>query len=226
MSSLRRIAPILAVGAAGLALAACGGGGKSAEATSTAGTTTVAPPPPTTTESGDAVVSPAERKPLDPGKTYKVEFQTSEGSFTVTLDQKTSPHVAASFAALVRKKYFDGTIFHRIIPGFLFQGGDKSGTGRGFPGYTVVDKPPAGTKYTPGVVAMAKTGVQPAGTAGSQFFIVTSPQATSDLTPIYAVLGRVSGGINVVQKIGMLGDVATELPSKRVVIRRAVLHES
>ncbi len=151
-----------------------------------------------------------------------MQMQTSEGTFTITLDQKTSPHVAASFAALVRKKYFDGTIFHRIIPGFLIQGGDRSGTGHGFPGYTVRDKPATKTRYTLGVVAMAKTTVQPAGTAGSQFFIVT--KGDLGLPPLYAVLGRVSSGMKVVEKISRLGDVATELPTKRVVVRHATLH--
>jgi cyclophilin family peptidyl-prolyl cis-trans isomerase len=151
-------------------------------------------------------------------------MQTSEGTFAITLDQKDSPHVAASFAALVRKKYFDGTTFHRIVPGFLIQGGDPTGTGHGFPGYTVRDRPPTRTKYTAGVVAMAKTTVQPAGTAGSQFFIVTSGDL--GLPPLYAVLGRVTAGMNVVEKIGRLGDVATELPTKRVVIRHATLEVS
>ena len=130
--------------------------------------------------------------------------------------------MAASFAHLVGKKWFDKTFFHRIIPGFLFQGGDKSGTGHGFPGYTVRDTPPANTKYTTGVVAMAKTGVQPSGTAGSQFFVVI--KKSLDLPPDYAVLGRVTGGMKVVRKISTLGDVATELPTKRVVVRRAILH--
>jgi peptidyl-prolyl cis-trans isomerase B (cyclophilin B) len=225
MSSLRRIAPILAIAAAGLALAACGGSGSSAqETTSTAATTTTTAR--TTTQKSAAVVSPAERTPLEPNKTYEVQMQTSEGTFTITLDQKDSPNVTASFAALVRKKYFDGTIFHRIIPGFLIQGGDRSATGHGFPGYTVRDKPPGSTKYTRGVVAMAKTTVQPAGTAGSQFFIVTKDDLGFPPPPLYAVLGRVTGGIDVVEKIGRLGDVATELPSKRVVIRHATLHIS
>jgi len=153
-----------------------------------------------------------------------VRLQTSEGTFAITLDQKVSPNVTASFAALVRKRYFDGTIFHRIIPGFLIQGGDRSATGHGYPGYTVRDKPPATARYTAGVVAMAKTTVQPAGTAGSQFFIVT--KGDLGLPPIYAVLGRVTSGMNVVEKIGRLGDVATELPTKRVVIRHAALQVS
>jgi peptidyl-prolyl cis-trans isomerase B (cyclophilin B) len=226
MSSLRRIAPILAVAAAGLALGACGGGGKQAETTSASGTT-AAPPPRTTTASTPGkkpAVSAADRKPLDPNKTYTVVMKTNQGTFTIALDQNTSPHVAASFAALVRKGYFDGTTFHRIVPGFLIQGGDPTGTGHGFPGYTVVDRPSAKTKYTAGLVAMAKTGVQPAGTAGSQFFIVT--EGNLGLPPLYAVLGRVTEGMPVVEKIGQLGDVTTERPTTRVVVEQARLTES
>src|SRR5207249_2637481 len=98
----RRIVPILALAAAGLALAACGGGGgKKTEASSTSGASTVAPPPTAPpAPTGKPAVSPAERKPLDPAKTYAVLVKTNYGSFTITLDQKTSPHVTAAFAAL------------------------------------------------------------------------------------------------------------------------------
>jgi peptidyl-prolyl cis-trans isomerase B (cyclophilin B) len=178
----------------------------------------------TTTEAGKPAVSPADRKPLDPNETYKVVMKTNEGTFTIKLDQKTSPKVTASFAALVRKGFFDGTIFHRIVPGFLIQGGDPTGTGTGDPGYTVVDKPKPGTKYTAGVVAMAKRGDEPAGTSGSQFFIVT--EGDLGLQPLYAVLGRVTAGMPVVKKIGQLGDLTTEKPTKRVVVERAMLKES
>ena len=148
-------------------------------------------------------------------------LKTSEGSFTITLDQKTSPKNTASFAALVRKGFFDGTIFHRIIPGFLFQGGDPTGKGTGGPGYTVRDAVPRTTHYTRGVVAMAKRGDEPAGTGGSQFFVVT--QADLGLPPLYAVIGRVTDGLATVLKIDKLGDVATEKPTKRVVIEHAEL---
>src|SRR5437868_3819266 len=100
MVSLRRIVPILALAAAGLALAACGGGGKKTEATeasSTSGTSTVAPPPTAPpAPTGKPAVTPAERKPLAPAKTYAVLVKTNYGSFTITLDQKTSPHVTAA----------------------------------------------------------------------------------------------------------------------------------
>ncbi len=107
-------------------------------------------------------------------KTYDVRFATNCGSFTIRLAVKTSPETTASFVSLVNKGYFDHTIFHRIVPGFVVQGGDPTATGTGGPGYTTVDPPPASTQYTLGVAAMAKAPSEPAGAAGSQFFVVTA----------------------------------------------------
>lgn len=167
-----------------------------------------------------------EKKPtakLDPGKTYAVEIQTNCGAFTVELDQKTSPATAASFVSLTRSGFFDGTIFHRIVPGFVIQGGDPTGTGTGGPGYSTVDRPPGDAAYTKGVVAMAKTAQEPPGTSGSQFYVVTG--ADAGLPPDYAVLGEVSEGLDVVSTIGELGDPATEMPTQPVVIEKATVRE-
>jgi peptidyl-prolyl cis-trans isomerase B (cyclophilin B) len=196
MVSLSRIAPILAV-AAGVLLAGCGGGGKKAETIT------------------------GERPALDPSKTYEVTLMTNEGSFSFVLDVKDSPNTTASFAWLVRKGFFDGLTFHRIVPGFVIQGGDPNGDGTGGPGYTTVDVPPADAAYTRGVVAMAKGGTQPPGTSGSQFFVVTGDDAR--LPPDYALLGKVTSGRDVVQRIGTLGDPNTEQPTKRIVIEKATL---
>ncbi|MBW8741096.1 MAG: peptidylprolyl isomerase, partial [Acidobacteria bacterium] len=125
-----------------------------------------------------------------------------------------------SFASLVRKGFFNGLTFHRIVPGFVIQGGDPNGNGSGGPGYSVVDTPPANAAYTRGVVAMAKTGAEPAGTAGSQFFVVTG--ADAGLPPQYALLGKVTEGLDVVERIGRLGN-ASEQPTRRIVIRRMTL---
>ena len=170
-----------------------------------------------------------QRKPtarLDPSKTYDVRIDTSCGSFTVRLDAKTSPRTSASFVALARRGFFDDTVFHRIVPGFVIQGGDPTGTGTGGPGYSTVDKPPADAAYTTGVVAMAKTGTEPPGTAGSQFYVVTGQDA--GLPPEYALLGKVVKGIEVTQQIGELGDPASGgagTPTKPVVIEKTVVRE-
>jgi peptidyl-prolyl cis-trans isomerase B (cyclophilin B) len=165
-----------------------------------------------------------ERRPstrLDPRKHYDVTFRTNCGSFTVRLAVRTSPKLAASFVSLVRKGYFNRTIFHRIVPGFVIQGGDPTGTGSGGPGYETVDRPPASTRYTHGLVAMAKTQTEAPGTSGSQFFVVTAPDAR--LPPDYAVLGRVVKGLAVVDRIGKLGSVATEKPTRTVEIEKAAV---
>jgi cyclophilin family peptidyl-prolyl cis-trans isomerase len=167
-----------------------------------------------------------QKKPtdkLDPGKTYEVEIQTNCGAFTMRLDQKTSPATAASFVSLARKGFFDDTVFHRIVPGFVIQGGDPTGSGMGGPGYSTVDEPPADTAYTEGVVAMAKTAQEAPGTSGSQFYVVTG--ADAGLPPEYALLGKVSKGLDVVRSIGELGDPATEQPLQPVVIRKATVSE-
>jgi cyclophilin family peptidyl-prolyl cis-trans isomerase len=212
-----------------LALAACGGSGKKASQppTTTASATT------TTNANGCRSVTPpqakarTEKKPakaLAAGKTYDVVIGTNCGSFTIRLAARTAPATAASFASLVRKGYFDGTVFHRIVPGFVIQGGDPTGTGSGGPGYSTVDKPAAGTQYTHGVVAMAKTQAEAPGTSGSQFFVVTAPDA--QLPPDYAVLGKIVKGLDVVDKIGELGDPSSGgqgIPTETVEIEHATL---
>ncbi len=164
--------------------------------------------------------------PLDPAKTYEIELTTSCGAFTIRLDQKTSPKAAASFAELARNGFFDDTIFHRIVPGFVIQAGDPTASGTGGPGYSTRDRVPRNAAYDPGVVAMAKAGNEPAGTAGSQFFVVTG--AGAGLTPDYALLGKVTSGMKVVQAIGQLGDPAsggTGTPLQSVVIEKATVRE-
>ncbi len=150
-------------------------------------------------------------------------MKTSEGTFAFELDVRDSPHTTASFAKLVQDGFFDGLTFHRIVPGFVIQGGDPNGDGTGGPGYTTIDVPPADASYTKGVVAMAKGGTEPPGTSGSQFFVVTADDAL--LPPDYAILGHVTDGLDVVEKIGTLGD-ASEQPTRRVVIEKATLSES
>jgi peptidyl-prolyl cis-trans isomerase B (cyclophilin B) len=210
-----------------VALASCGGGADEQSAA-----TSAAPPPPPATRAGPCrdVEQPHPKsvgslKPpttiLNAAKTYLVTFKTSCGDFAVRLDLKAAPKTTASFVALAKANFFDGTFFHRIVPGFVIQGGDPTGTGTGGPGYSTLDTPAAGTTYTKGVVAMAKTGAEAPGTAGSQFFVVTADDA--GLPPDYAVIGKVVGGLDVVADIGTLGDPSTELPTQPVVIEDVVV---
>ena len=228
---MRRLAALALFGLA-LAGAGCGSDDGADEQAATPGSTS-AKQPAATTGGCREVQAPApkpdggESKPegeLAAGTTYDVKFQTSCGAFTIRLDQKTSPATSASFAALVKGGFFDDTVFHRIVPDFVIQGGDPTASGQGGPGYTTVDKPPASTAYTRGVVAMAKTQTDPPGTAGSQFYVVTGAEAP--LPPDYAVLGKVVKGLDVTQRIGQLGDPATEMPLQPVVVEKATLGEN
>ena len=167
-----------------------------------------------------------EAKPKDKlaaGKTYEVIMETSCGTFAFELDQKTSPNTAASFASLVEKGFFDGLTFHRVVPGFVIQGGDPTGVGAGGPGYSTRDVPPRDARYVKGVVAMAKAPNEPKGTSGSQFYVVSG--ADAGLTPDYALLGKVTSGIDVVELIDQQG-VGDGPPGIPIVIEKATLEES
>jgi cyclophilin family peptidyl-prolyl cis-trans isomerase len=197
-----------------LLLAGCGGGGDETSTSSglPAGCTQVqAPPPkdvhlsrPTTTLSGSATAT----------------VTTTCGSFTIALDTNRAPKTSSSFAYLARQGVYNDTVFHRIVPGFVIQGGDPTGTGSGGPGYFLDEPPPRDLSYTRGIVAMAKTQAEPPGRSGSQFFVVTV--ADAGLTPDYALVGRVSSGFDVVQRIEQLG-TASGAPKAPVVIRHVTI---
>ncbi len=229
MRSLRLLVPMLAL----LMLAGCGSSAKKAEKTATpapaspnltatpapAGCRKVAAPSP----KGTQHLQKPKLK-LDPAKAYTAIVRTSCGEFDITLDVKRAPKTAASFVSLARKRFFDKTTFHRIVPGFVIQGGDPLGNGQGGPGYTVTEAPPSSLKYTRGVVAMAKAGNEPAGASGSQFFVVSGED--SGLTPDYALLGMVSKGQDVVDTIGTVKtDPSTEAPVSPVVIEKVTVGE-
>ena len=167
--------------------------------------------------------SKADLVDLAGGKTHVVKVESNKGTFAFELATKISPCTTSAFAGLVQKGFFDGLTFHRIVPGFVIQGGDPQGNGMGGPGYTTVDAPPQDTKYEKGLVAMAKTGTDPPGTSGSQFFVVTGPDV--QLPPDYAVLGRVTDGLGVVEKIGKLGNRndPSGRPTERVEIKKMEL---
>lgn len=180
--------------------------------------------PPAATGGCERVRAPAPREdedrnapgePLGEDATYTATVRTNCGNFAFELDTEAAPKAAASFAALARDGYFEDTVFHRIVPGFVIQGGDPTATGAGGPGYKTKDRPPPDTTYGKGVVAMAKAADEDPGTAGSQFYVVTADDA--GLPPEYAVLGKVTSGMDVVERIGMLGD-SSEQPTQPVVI--------
>jgi peptidyl-prolyl cis-trans isomerase B (cyclophilin B) len=210
---------LLALLLASLALVAagCGGGDGDDEAGAGECESVDAPEP---REDGGAE---APEEQLDAGTTWSLEVETNCGSFTIELDLDKAPNAGASLVALARDGFFDDTIFHRIVPGFVIQGGDPTQTGGGGPGYSTVDPPPADAAYTHGTVAMAKTGAEASGTAGSQFFIVTAPDA--QLPPEYAIVGTVSDGLDVVDRIGELGD-ETEQPTQTVLVESVTVSES
>jgi peptidyl-prolyl cis-trans isomerase B (cyclophilin B) len=215
MRAMLLLAALLGVLAAG-----CGGGGGTTESIAT-GTDTCASVDAPDARNAESRTAPSE--PLDPAKTYTLTFDTSCGSFTVTLDQKLAPRTTASLVALARDGYFDDTIFHRVVPGFVIQGGDPTQSGSGGPGYSTVDAPPSDAKYTAGVVAMAKSQVEAPGTAGSQFFVVTAEDA--GLPPDYAIVGNVTEGMDTVKRIEALG-VGDGPPSQPVVVASVTVGES
>jgi peptidyl-prolyl cis-trans isomerase B (cyclophilin B) len=162
----------------------------------------------------------APKQTLQRGEEVDAVFETSCGEFTIALDTQRAPKTANSFAHLVEEGFYDGLGFHRIVPGFVIQGGDPLGDGTGGPGYSVDEKPPSNLAYTRGVVAMAKSSAEPPGRSGSQFYVVLG--ADAGLPPEYALVGKVSEGFDVVAEIGRLGTPAEE-PKQPVVIERATI---
>lgn len=131
---------------------------------------------------------------IDTTKEYTATLKTSAGDITVQLNAKATPNTVNNFVFLAREKFYDGTIFHRTIPGFMIQGGDPQGTGMGGPGYKFADEPFEG-KYERGTIAMANAGPN---TNGSQFFIMHADYA---LPPNYVIFGKVTSGLEAVDKI-------------------------
>jgi peptidyl-prolyl cis-trans isomerase B (cyclophilin B) len=217
MRALVALALVLAVLAAG-----CGGDdgdGEGAGTTAASGECESVEAP----EAQEAEQREAPSEPLDTGTTYSLVVETSCGPFTIALDLDQAPTTSASLVALAKNGFFDDTTFHRVVPGFVIQGGDPTGTGAGGPGYSTVDKPPSDAKYVRGVAAMAKTQVEAPGTAGSQFFVVTGEDV--GLPPDYAIVGEVTEGMDSVERIEALG-TGDGPPSQPVVIEAITVEES
>lgn len=160
---------------------------------------------------------------IDPAATYTATFDTTEGSFTATLDAARAPVTVNNFVVLARYRYFDGVPVHRIVPGFVIQAGDGDGEpwGNNELGYSIPDELPASSAdYVDFALAMANSGPD---TNGSQFFVVL-PGGGAQLSPAYSLFGQVTEGTDVVERIGRLGNAQQE-PTEAVVIRSVTIDE-
>ncbi len=145
---------------------------------------------------------------------------TSKGTIVIELDAVAAPRTVNSFVFLARQNFYDGVVFHRIIPGFVLQGGDPEGTGRGGPGYRFPDELPKAGRYQVGSLAMANAGPD---TNGSQFFIISGPDGAA-LPPQYSLFGAVVKGGDVVEAIDAVG-TRSGSPTERVVIESVTIEE-
>ena len=132
---------------------------------------------------------------IDPTKRYTATMSTSMGEMVIALDPIKAPKTVNNFVFLALNHYFDDVIFHRIINGFMCQGGDPTGTGRGGPGYSFDDELPKPGQYEIGSVAMANAGPH---TNGSQFFLISGPSGTG-LPPQYSLFGKIVKGLDVLE---------------------------
>jgi len=195
----------LAVLAATVAIAAAACSSAASSPIPTVGPITPAPSvapsaaPPADT-SGCPTSAPA---PMKAGETATVTVETSKGTIVMKIEGDLSPNAAGNFVALAECGFYDGVVFHRLVPGFVIQGGDPTGTGGGGPGYTIKDEPVKG-EYKRGTLAMARTPEPD--TQGSQFFIVLDDQAKAalDSARTYAIFGEVVSGMDVVDAIAAM----------------------
>ena len=169
--------------------------------------------------------SSAPAMTIDPNKEYAASIRTNLGEFQVDLLAKDTPNTVNNFVFLARNGFYDGVKFHRIINDFMVQTGDPTGSGRGGPGYQIVDEPVVGS-YERGVLAMANTG-RP-NTAGSQFFIVQGAAVT--LPKTYTIFGKVTQGMEVVDQIAAVpvapsagGELS--VPQQQVQIEKVTINE-
>ena len=138
---------------------------------------------------------------IDPSKRYSATMETTKGTIVFSLDAAGAPETVNNFVFLARYHYYDDVVFHRIIPGFVVQGGDPTGTGTGGPGYRFDDELPKPGRYELGSLAMANAGPN---TNGSQFFIISGPSGTQ-LPPLYALFGKAVSGLDVIAALEAVG---------------------
>jgi cyclophilin family peptidyl-prolyl cis-trans isomerase len=158
----------------------------------------------------------------DPAKRYTALMSTSMGDLTIALDAVAAPKTVNNFVFLSRYHYYDGIVFHRIIQGFVCQGGDPEGTGRGGPGYRFEDELPKAGRYEVGSVAMANAGPD---TNGSQFFLISGPSGVS-LPPAYALFGKIVKGLEVLDQMEKVPTGAGDRPREDVVINSVTITEA
>jgi peptidylprolyl isomerase len=158
---------------------------------------------------------------IDPSKRYTATMNTSMGTLEIALDPMMAPNTVNNFVVLARYHYFDGIIFHRIINGFVCQGGDPTGTGRGGPGYRFADELPPPGRYEIGSLAMANAGPD---TNGSQFFLISGPNGAA-LPPQYALFGKVVSGLDVVDSMQNVATDGSDRPLDDVVIESVAIQE-
>ena len=247
--------PLVAVAITGIAFLVKGGSNSSGTATA-ASTTTIAGssatldlntattlPPPSTivgaTHTGDTpcpaadgssarTITFAKAPPtcIDPTKTYTAVVTTNMGAYTVQLDAKAAPTTVNNFVVLARYHYFDSTLCHRAIPGFMVQCGDPTGSGSGGPGYTIADELPKAGAYKIGSLAMANTGS--ANTGSSQFFLITGAEGVA-LPATYSLFGQTTDGLDTtVKALDAAGNPANNgvPPLKQIVILSVAITEA
>jgi cyclophilin family peptidyl-prolyl cis-trans isomerase len=197
----RTLVAAVLVGA--LAVAGCSTTGGGARATTV----------PASSPSAAATVAPSAARacptsrpePLPAGEKRVVKVETAKGTFEITIEADLSPIAAGNFVALATCGYYDGIVFHRIVPGFVIQGGDPTGSGTGGPGYEIQDEPVT-TTYRRGTVAMARTPAP--NSVGSQFFVVLDDAARAPLESAntYQIIGSVTSGMEAVDAIAAAAD--------------------
>jgi peptidyl-prolyl cis-trans isomerase B (cyclophilin B) len=192
---IRRSTTALAGLALATVLAACTGSGSGSIPSIPAATAEPSP-------AADACPT-AQPDPLPGGETRTVTITTDQGTIALKIEADLSPIAAGNFVALAGCGFYDGVVFHRLVPGFVIQGGDPTGNGTGGPGYTIKDEPVT-AKYGRGTVAMART--RDPDSVGSQFFIVLDAGAEPALADAntYQIIGTVASGMDTVDKIAAM----------------------
>jgi cyclophilin family peptidyl-prolyl cis-trans isomerase len=158
---------------------------------------------------------------IDPDKQYQATISTSLGDMVAFLYPQRAPETVNNFVNLARHHYYDGLIFHRVIQGFMIQGGCPQGTGTGGPGYKFADELPQRGQYEIGSLAMANAGPN---TNGSQFFVVSGPSGVG-LPPQYSLFGKVISGLDVLDAIEKVRTDQRDRPADDVVINSITISE-